>query len=271
MKTRILAAAVLLPVFLVILLVLPAVFTAILFALIALLGAVELLSGTKLIRQPRLVAYSALFAAVIPVWSYFGCHHAWGILIVLAFFCLMFMEIMLSGMKLRVEKVALCMVAALVIPYLLSAVVRIRTMNGGKCLVLLPFVISMLSDTGAYFIGCKFGKHKMAPVISPKKSVEGLFGGVATAVVGMLIYTLIMQLAFDFSVNYFYAILYGLVGSFAGVFGDLCFSAVKRQVDIKDYANLIPGHGGALDRFDSAIVVAPLVEALLILLPVVTK
>ena len=127
MKTRILAAAVLLPVFLVILLVLPAVFTAILFALIAFLGAIELLNGTKLIHQPRLILYSAFFAALIPVWSYFGSHHAWGLLIFLAFFCLMFMEIMLSGMKLRIEKAALCMAAALLIPYLLSAVVRIRT------------------------------------------------------------------------------------------------------------------------------------------------
>lgn len=271
MKTRIIAAAVLLPLFLLILLVAPTVFTAILFSLIGILGAIELLGNTKLVRQPRLLAYSAAFAGIVPIWCYFGSHHAWGLLIVLAFFCLLFMEVMLSSMKLRLEKAALCILAGLVIPYMLSAVARIVTMHHGRFLVLLPFVISMLSDTGAYFIGCKFGKHKMAPVISPKKSYEGLFGGVATAILGTVIYCLVLQLGFDFKVNYGFAILYGFVGSFAGVFGDLCFSAVKRQTGIKDYGNLIPGHGGALDRFDSAVVVAPLVEALLILIPVVTK
>jgi len=84
----------------------------------------------------------------------------------------------------------------------------------------------------------------------------------------MLIYALILDLGFSqFRVNYGLAILYGLVGSAAGVFGDLCFSIIKRQTGIKDYGNLIPGHGGILDRFDSMMTVAPLVEALLIIAP----
>ncbi len=271
MKTRIIAAAVLLPLFLLILLAAPPIFTAILFAVLCLIGATELLNNTKLVRYSRLVAYAAFAAALVPIWCYCGSSHAWGVLLILGFFCLMFMEMMLSGMKLRFEKAALCVVGGLLIPYLLSAVVRIRCMSNGRYLVLLPFVISMLSDTGAYFVGCKFGKHKMAPVISPKKSVEGLFGGIVSGVIGVLLYTMILQLAFDFEANYGFAIIYGLVGSLAGVFGDLCFSVIKRQTGIKDYGNLIPGHGGVLDRFDSAIVVAPLVEALLILIPLVTK
>ena len=83
-----------------------------------------------------------------------------------------------------------------------------------------------------------------------------------------LIIALVLDLAFaQFRVNYGIAILYGLVGSLAGVFGDLCFSVIKRQTGIKDYGNLIPGHGGILDRFDSMMVVGPLAEILLILLP----
>ena len=81
----------------------------------------------------------------------------------------------------------------------------------------------------------------------------------------------ILNLVFGFEVNYFYALVYGLGGSLGGVFGDLCFSVIKRQTGIKDYSKLIPGHGGMLDRFDSMIVVAPLVEALLIVLPVAVK
>ena len=92
-------------------------------------------------------------------------------------------------------------------------------------------------------------------------------GGVLFAIICMIVYALILHLGFDFKINYFYALLYGLVGSVAGVFGDLCFSVVKRQTGIKDYGNLIPGHGGVLDRFDSMMMVGPLLEALMIILP----
>ena len=82
---------------------------------------------------------------------------------------------------------------------------------------------------------------------------------------------MILQFAFSFQVNFFYGAIYGLVGSFVGIFGDLCFSVLKRQSGIKDYGNLIPGHGGILDRFDSMILVAPFIEVLLILIPLAVK
>ena len=144
-------------------------------------------------------------------------------------------------------------------------------MEQGRFYILIPFVLAFLSDTGAYFTGLSFGKHKLAPVISPKKTVEGVIGGVAGAVLGMLLYCAVLQLFFKFQVNYFYAVIYGILGSAAGVFGDLCFSVIKRQTGIKDYGKLFPGHGGILDRFDSMMVVAPLVEVLILLLPVVVK
>ena len=133
-------------------------------------------------------------------------------------------------------------------------------------MILIPFVIAFSSDAGAYFTGFFFGKHKMAPVISQHKTVEGAIGGVISAVVCMVIYALILQFV-NFKVNYLYAVIYGLLGSGAGIFGDLCFSVIKRQTGIKDYGNIIPGHGGVLDRFDSMMMVGPLTEALLILLP----
>jgi phosphatidate cytidylyltransferase len=84
----------------------------------------------------------------------------------------------------------------------------------------------------------------------------------------VVIYCLVLQFAEDFQVNYFFALIYGVAGACAGVFGDLCFSIIKRQTGIKDYGNLIPGHGGVLDRLDSMMTVAPFIEALLILIPV---
>ena len=141
-------------------------------------------------------------------------------------------------------------------------------MQDGKYFILVAFVLSMVADSGAYFVGRACGKHKLAPVISPHKTVEGVVGGVLGATLGMLIFCLVMQLGFKMQVNYLYAVLYGVVGSLGAVFGDLCFSVIKRQTGIKDYGNLIPGHGGVLDRFDSMMVVGPLSELLLLLLPV---
>lgn len=271
MKKRIIAAVILVPALLLILYVAPKWATAVLFSLVSALAAFELLYGTKLVRHMRLVLYTVLAAALIPIWCFFGMHPVWGNAGILLFFLLMLMEMMISQMRLKLSKVALCFTAGLVLPYMLASVPRIMAMTNGRYLILIPFVVAFLSDTGAYFIGCKFGKHKLAPEISPNKSVEGVLGGIAFAVIGMLLYCLILSVAFKCQVSYGYALAYGIIGSVAGVFGDLCFSVIKRQTGIKDYGNLIPGHGGALDRFDSMHVVAPLIELLLMVLPVVVK
>ena len=271
MVKRIIASVILLPLLLAVLLIAPKIMTAILLCALCGFGAVELMYNTGLVRHIRLVVYGTVAAALVPLWCYFGMNHGLGLAGVLVLFGLLFMEMMLSHVKLRFEKVAICYAGAILIPYLLSALVRIIVWESGRHLILLPFVIAFLSDTGAYFVGMKFGKHKMAPVISPKKSVEGLFGGVATAIIGVLVYTMIMDLGFGFTANYGFAIIYGLIGSLAGVFGDLCFSVIKRQTGIKDYGDLIPGHGGVLDRFDSVIVVAPLVELLMLWIPLLVK
>lgn len=270
MRKRILTAVVLVPLLLAILLVAPKIMTAILVSCMSVLAVYELLSGTGLVRHLRLVVYSVSVAAVIPFCCFFEMSPIWCQLILLSFFCAMFAEVMASHIKVRFEKICICLFAGILIPYLFSALVRILCSHNGRYLILVPFVVAFLSDTGAYFVGCRFGKRKLAPVISPNKSVEGLVGGLAFAVTGMLLYTLIMQVAFKLEVNYIYALLYGIIGAAADAFGDLCFSAIKRQTGIKDYGNLIPGHGGILDRFDSMLIVAPLMEALLVILPVVS-
>lgn len=271
MKTRIIAAVALLPLLLLIVLAAPKIFTAILFGLMAAVAAFELLKGTGLVKNTRLTVYSMAMALYVCIWCGLKLGYAWLLLGVLLFWVALFAEMMLSDMKLRFEKLAACFVAGLLLPILLGALVRIHSGEHGRAFIFVPFIFAFLSDTGAYFAGYFFGKHKLAPIISPKKTIEGVVGGVVGAVVGMVVYCLILKSYFDFQVNYVFAVIYGLIGSVAAVFGDLSFSAIKRQTGIKDYGNLIPGHGGILDRFDSMTVVAPLVEVLLILMPVAVK
>ena len=145
------------------------------------------------------------------------------------------------------------------------ALVRLRLMENGLAYVLLPMVISWMSDTGAYFTGSLFGKHKMAPVISPKKTWEGFFGGWAisvgcTALFGVL-YQWIGQVQLEIS-PWQMAVLAVLLAPLS-VCGDLLASKIKRQYNIKDYGNIMPGHGGVMDRFDSVILIAPILYMVL--------
>lgn len=268
MKTRLISAAVLLPVLVLLLLAAPKIITVTVWALMLAVAAYELLYRTGLVTEIRLVVYSCVMAAAITFWSFFGSVHAYGVLLLMLFLIALYGEMMRSHIRIHFESICMCVVAGAVIPFLLSSLIRIYAMNIGRYLIPIPFIVAFLSDAGAYFAGRFFGQHKLAPVISSNKTVEGAIGGMLSAILGMLIYGLIVQFGFSFRINYLYAILYGFLGSWAGVFGDLCFSVVKRQAGIKDYGNLIPGHGGVLDRFDSMMMVGPLMEALLLLIPV---
>ena len=273
MKTRLITAAVAIPLLLLLILVADKWVAGVLWGLLLAIAAYELLYGTGLIKEPRLVIYSCVMAFALSLWSLWGAVEAYGLLLTLAFMAVLFGEMMHSHVKLTFDKICICLVAGLLIPFLLSSLIRILAMKIGRYVVMIPFIVAFGSDAGAYFAGFFFGKHKMAPVLSQHKTVEGAIGGVIAAIVLMIVYALIMSIpvkALNFRVNYLYAAIYGLVGSIAGIFGDLCFSVIKRQTGIKDYGKLLPGHGGVLDRFDSMMMVGPLIEVLLLLIPVIS-
>ena len=108
-----------------------------------------------------------------------------------------------------------------------------------------------------------FGKHKLAPVVSPKKTVEGAIGGVVGATLLMLLVVYLFNRFANLEIDYAAAALMGAIGAVIGQVGDLSFSIIKRQTGIKDYSHIFPGHGGVLDRFDSVIFVAPVAELIL--------
>jgi phosphatidate cytidylyltransferase len=133
--------------------------------------------------------------------------------------------------------------------------------HGTEWVVLFLFIV-FSGDTGAYFAGMKFGKHKLYPTISPKKTVEGAIGGIAS---GMLI-TLFSKLVFFKSLHWSSIVIFPLfVGSVAQV-GDLCESFLKRSFDCKDSGSILPGHGGFLDRFDGVVFSIPVMYACIQLL-----
>ena len=269
MKTRILAAAFLVPALFLIVLVLPKEVAALVMGILQAVAAYELLYRTRLVTNPRLIIYCEIMAFFIAIWSFYGAIHAYFVLMMLIYFLLMFSEMMRDHVKMRFEKLSMCFVGGLVVPYLMSALVRILASNLGRYVILIPFVVACVCDAGAYFIGIRFGKHKLAPVVSPNKTIEGVLGGLLSGVLAMLLYAFILDVPLKFDVSYGAAVVYGIAGCLTGELGDLCFSVIKRQTGIKDYGNLIPGHGGVLDRFDSILAVAPLIEALLLIMPVV--
>lgn len=163
--------------------------------------------------------------------------------------------------KYSIVDVALTVIGVLYIPLLFSFIVLIRKMQYGDFWIWLIFLSSWGSDTFAYFTGRAFGKHKLAPVLSPKKTIEGSIGGMIGAGVLGFIYTIIYT-HYRYTILSDYMILVVIavvVAALISQFGDLAASAIKRTFGKKDFGNLLPGHGGILDRFDSILFVAPMI------------
>lgn len=280
MLVRILTAAVSIPLLLVVVLLLPPVATAIVFALFCMVAAYEMLWRTGILKHKRIVAYTALMGASTVMWSWcLSCSilsqkalWLWMLIGIFAYGCLLLCELLGGHSKIKFSALCVAVFIGVIYPFFMGSLARLRGMEEGKFYILVAFLISMLADSGAYFAGRAFGKHKLAPIISPKKTVEGAIGGVIVNILGMLLYTLILNKCFGFTqVNYFFAAIYGVLGALGSMLGDLTFSVAKRQVGIKDYGNLFPGHGGILDRFDSTMICAPVAEILILLIPFAVK
>ena len=173
----------------------------------------------------------------------------------------MLMMVVLHG-KVKSSEVLSCAAVTLFITACMLSVILIRKRCDGFT-VILPFICAWLTDTGAYFTGTFLGKHKLVPKISPKKTVEGAIGGTLLAIVGCVLYIIIMCMTVAnglprVSVMLRFALL-GLVASVISQIGDLIASCIKRDCEKKDYGSILPGHGGLMDRFDSVIFVSPVI------------
>ncbi|MBQ8401267.1 MAG: phosphatidate cytidylyltransferase [Clostridia bacterium] len=174
------------------------------------------------------------------------------------FFVMMyvFAVVVFSRGKISIANAGVMLMMTFYVTISFVSLVCLRRHPSGEALYLLPFIGAWVSDTFAYFTGRLFGKHKLIPEVSPKKTVEGAVGGVVFTAIAYVIFGLIVRQG-NLHLNYILLAVIGALVSVLSQIGDLIASVVKRHYGIKDYGKLFPGHGGVMDRFDSVIATAP--------------
>ncbi len=209
--------------------------------------------------MPAWIGYASTLALYICVTLKLS--HTIELFILTATLIVLLLAYVLMYPRLHASNIMAALFGVIYVSFMISFVYRLRILPGGGATVWLIFLGSWVNDTCAYFTGYFLGKRKMAPELSPKKTVEGAIGGIAGSTLVGLIYGIIATAAgMDLNVNIIAMFtLTGLIGAFGGIIGDLAASAIKRNRKIKDFGSLIPGHGGILDRFDSVILTAPIV------------
>ena len=273
MKNRLLVAGVGIPLILLVLFVLPEPLTPTAIALLSAIGTNEAMHAISM-NHPRIALYTAIVAMIVPFWVYGGESRTVALAVLLVYLILVFVEAFLSRFRVKIERVGSALFFALIISYCLSSIVRIGMMDLRTSYILLPLALAFATDAFAMLTGMFVRKRKgdegirqLAPVLSPKKTVEGSIGGLVGGVVVAILYGVVFHFITEVTVNYYFLAVYGILGAVISEFGDLSFSYIKRTRKIKDFGTLLPGHGGVLDRFDSVIFCAPLVEILIDWIP----
>ncbi|MCM1315570.1 MAG: phosphatidate cytidylyltransferase [Prevotella sp.] len=171
--------------------------------------------------------------------------------------------------EIRYEQIFFVLAVMVLVPQAMSTMVRINNFDSDEGLFLLIMGLcgAWIADTGAYFSGVALGKHKLCPEISPKKTIEGFIGGILTT---GIVYAVAFYIRSNSDVRFaLIAFIIGVVCAVIGTVGDLSASMVKRQIGFKDYGNIMPGHGGLMDRFDSVLFVLPTFYAFIVIISVI--
>lgn len=238
----------------------------------------ELLLATKYINNRLLAGACLAFASMIPFFKirYFS---RLMIPVGIIFVFVLFMIMITHYKTVKIEEIGLAFFISIVVPFAFSSLVYLRDkFIDIKYLSMFYILMSLssawTSDSGAYLIGTFLGKTPLIPEISPKKTVEGLFGGIISSTVVGFLFSLIFSYFFyksgmSLKIHYFRLLIILPLASIMGVLGDLSASLIKRQCSIKDFGEIIPGHGGILDRFDSVLFVVPFYYLIEIFFPLV--
>ncbi|HIZ81037.1 MAG TPA: phosphatidate cytidylyltransferase [Candidatus Mediterraneibacter pullistercoris] len=238
--------------------------------LISLIGMYELYRVFSIEKKaPGIVGYA--FAVIYYALIYFepwisNEELSWQTMLFMAYLICQMAVLVFAYPKYNTQQIFASFFGLFYIAVMLSYIYQTRILPEGIFTVWLVFVCSWGCDTCAYCVGMLIGKHKMAPVLSPKKSVEGGIGGILGAALIGVIYALAINQWGGADADVLTYAFIGAAGGAISQIGDLAASAIKRYHNIKDYGKLIPGHGGILDRFDSVIFTAPIIYYLAIIL-----
>ena len=263
MKSRILVAVVGVPILLYIVLWGPEWLLAVSLAALAGFGGGELyrcVGGKK-------DMFLSVAAALIPFIAVYDFPQYAGVWFILSML-IVFTYAIFKGGEVRFNQIAAALFGGIAIGYAFTSFLRIYNSGVSRSYLLLPFILSFACDTFAYFAGLTLGKHKLAPKVSPKKTVEGSIGGLAGNVACGLIFAFVMNRWFGGTISYGPMALLALFCGVVAQIGDLSFSLIKREFGIKDYGKIFLAHGGVLDRFDSVLFVAPTLAALMQILKI---
>ncbi len=246
----------------------------IIISVIALVGLTEMYNALGFFKNNIPLAVIGYIASVVLLFitapgGLYGFYLLMGFTpLVFAFITVLLIYMIITHEKTSFSDVSKCFFSTLYVIFFFIHLILISKHTDGKFLIWIPIIIAWLSDTMAYTFGKLFGKHKLIPTVSPKKTVEGAIGGVFGGVVFMLIYGVVCAVGFSKDIKWIALIMLGITGAILSQFGDLAASWIKREHGIKDYGNLLPGHGGVMDRFDSVLVVAPFVFYYIQIFPV---
>lgn len=250
MNKRYLGAAILSP--LIIVLFLGGIYLKVLVALLSLMGIYEFynVSRKKGINPLSIVSYILTSIYYILIINNSFSFQKLFLIILFALFIMLCIPVISD--KYNFIDVAVTLMGFFYVTMFFSFIALINDKPNGKYLIWIIFISAWLCDTSAYYVGKYFGKNKLCPRVSPKKTIEGSIGGLIGSTLFCGIYGLVIN-SFGVQVPVYHFIFMGIVCGVFCQFGDLVASSIKRYVDVKDYSNLIPGHGGILDRFDSIL------------------
>ena len=259
MKSRILVAAVGIPALLYVVLAAPPIVMALVLSALAGIGSWELQNCVSSGERRGWESMGVLLSAWA-VWVYYKRPEHIAIFFVAAGLLVSACAVLEAG-KMKFQQLSALLFGGVFLSYSFSAFLRLEASGIHRAYLLLPFILSFACDTFAFFAGLTLGKHKLAPKVSPKKTVEGSVGGLAGNVVCGLLFVWAMERFFGGSaIGYGPMALLALLCGTVAQIGDLSFSLIKREFGIKDYGHLFLAHGGVLDRFDSVLFVAPVIE-----------
>lgn len=218
-------------------------------AILCAFSVYEIYRATDTVGNEVFFTFSMLAAVGMAFWDIPYYTEILGVIFILAI--LVFVWIMIRQKHCRLSSPIKASFIVLLVVVLFKAMPELRLIENGLWYLTLAITLCFITDVAAYLAGRRFGKHKLVPKVSPNKTVEGSLAGVVFAVLVMLLGGILLEYFEVVTINYPLLVIYSLLASVVGQFGDLAMSAVKRVCGIKDFGNLLPGHGGILDRFDS--------------------